>query len=217
MPMNKHKLYEYPGFTLTEVLVGMVITGLVLLLGWQAYRFLEQSNQRYRSKADFALEWSTLESVLKDDLDEALYVKRNLGKIRCMRKTLHILSKEQIPVVYIATKRIVEKASRKYMEARVSLKECEEVSESILDTLKNNKMTTSELKKRLETNVDLSAILYYMCDQGLLIRDKPKRGWKNDCVKGTQAFQPLTLKGTRSGLAKNSKLSRIWVVRAISW
>ncbi|MFX1536347.1 MAG: winged helix DNA-binding domain-containing protein, partial [Promethearchaeota archaeon] len=121
-------------------------------------------------------------------LDEELYVKKNLGKIRCMRKTLHILSKEQIPVAYDATKRIVENASKRYMEARVASKEYEEVSESILDALKNNKMTVSELKKTLQTSVDVSAILYYMCDQGLLIRDKPKKGWK-DKIHTYSAFQ----------------------------
>ncbi|MFX0062117.1 MAG: winged helix DNA-binding domain-containing protein [Candidatus Hermodarchaeota archaeon] len=125
----------------------------------------------------------------KDNLDEALYVKKDLGKIRCMRKTLHILAKEWIPVAYAATKGIVEKSSKKHMEFRgVSSKQYEEISKSILDILTNNKMTASELKKQLNTPLPVSTILYYMCDQGLLIRDKPKKGWK-DKIHTYSAFQ----------------------------
>ena len=32
----------------------------------------------------------------KEQLEEELYIKRNLGKIRCMRKTVYVLSKEMI-------------------------------------------------------------------------------------------------------------------------
>jgi len=48
-------------------------------------------------------------NFVKESLDEELYVKRNLGKIRCMRGTLYILTKEMIPTAYVATRKIVGK------------------------------------------------------------------------------------------------------------
>ena len=43
----------------------------------------------------------------REQLDNELYVKRSLGKIRCMRGTLYILTTEMLPVAYAATKALV--------------------------------------------------------------------------------------------------------------
>lgn len=115
----------------------------------------------------------------KEDLIDELYVKRSLGKIRCMRKTLHILPKEMIPIAYAATREMVDKASKRYVEHRVSAAKYEEISQTILDLLKARERTAAEIKKALKTQLDVSAILYRMCDQGLLIRGRPEKGWKD--------------------------------------
>jgi len=74
----------------------------------------------------------------------------------------------------------LEKASKRYVEFRgVSSEEYEKVSKSIVDILKGREMTASEIKKTLKTQLDVSAILYLMCDQGLLIRSRPEKGWKD--------------------------------------
>jgi len=119
-------------------------------------------------------------NFIKEDLDEELYVKRNLGKIRCMRGTLYILTKELIPIAYAATKETWEKLSKQYAEFRgFSSEKYEEVSKSILNILKRGEMTASKIKKALKTQLDVSAILYLMCDQGLLIRSRPEKGWRD--------------------------------------
>ena len=41
-------------------------------------------------------------------------------------------------------------------------------------------MTTTEIKKALEIKIKLSSIVNLMCDQGLLIRGAPKKGWKSN-------------------------------------
>jgi len=48
----------------------------------------------------------------EEQLDEELYIKRNLAKIRCMRKTVYILPKEMILTAYSATKKMVELTSK---------------------------------------------------------------------------------------------------------
>jgi len=116
----------------------------------------------------------------KKHLADALYVKKSLGKVRCVRKTIYILTKEMMPIAYGATSRTVEKASRRYAEFRgVSPKEYGDVSQAIVAMLGGEGMTASAIKKALKTQLDVSAILYLMCDQGLLVREEPEKGWKD--------------------------------------
>ena len=116
----------------------------------------------------------------KRDLEEELYDRRTLGKIRCVRKTIYIHTKDMIPVAFRATARVVVRASKRHMEYRgVSAEEYEHLSQAILGVLAGREMTAAAIKTALGTGVDLSSILYLMCDQGLLIRGRPERGWKD--------------------------------------
>jgi hypothetical protein len=128
--------------------------------------------------------FARMHNFMRDNLDEELYVKRNLGKIRCMRKTLYILTKEMIPIACAATRGVVEKNSKQFLEFRgVPYKEYEEISKLILNILKNREMTALEVKKTLKTQLNVSAILNLMCDQGLLMRGRPEKGWKDSRQK----------------------------------
>ena len=112
----------------------------------------------------------------KDCLDEELYVKRSLGKIRCIRGTLYILAKEMIPMAFAATKKMVEILSRRYAEFQgVPYEKYEEVSKSILKILEGREMSASEIKKALRIQLNVSSILNLLCDQGLLARSQPRR------------------------------------------
>jgi len=117
----------------------------------------------------------------KEFLEEELYIKRTLGKIRCMRKTVHILPKEMIPVAFSATRKSVELASEKYSQyLGVTREEYERISRQILKVLKGKAMDTSEIKQSLKTECNISPIVNLMCDQGLLIRGKPAKSWKSN-------------------------------------
>jgi hypothetical protein len=52
----------------------------------------------------------------RQDLEDELYTIKSLGKIRCIRGTIYILTKEMISFYYIATKKILEKSTLKYLE-----------------------------------------------------------------------------------------------------
>jgi len=117
----------------------------------------------------------------KEFLEEELYMKRTLGKIRCMRKTVHILPKEMIPVAFSATSKSVELASEKYSRyLGVTQEEYERTARQILKVLKGKAMDASEIKQSLKTERNISPIVNLMCDQGLLIRGKPAKSWKSN-------------------------------------
>jgi len=85
-----------------------------------------------------------------------------------------------IPIVWKATTSNVAKASKRYMEFRgVSDEVYEDVSKEILTMLSDHDMTASEIKEVVSMEADISSILYYLCDQGLLLRGKPAKGWKD--------------------------------------
>jgi hypothetical protein len=116
----------------------------------------------------------------REDLEREIYLKRSLGKIRCVRGTVYIHVKEMIPVVYAATTGFLRPASRRYMQARgVSEAEFRRISHAILKLLAHRGLTASAIRPALSTNAHVSSILYHMCDQGLLIRGRPERGWRD--------------------------------------
>ncbi len=119
-------------------------------------------------------------SFAKDSLDLELHVRKNLGKIRCMRSTLYILTKDMIPLDYAATSRIVEKNSKGYAEFRgVSSEQYDVLSRSILKLLKGKEMSVFDIKKALKTQTDVPSVLNLMCDQGLLVRGRREKGWRD--------------------------------------
>jgi hypothetical protein len=117
----------------------------------------------------------------RDKLDEQLYVKRTLGKIRCVRTTVHILPRETIPIAFAATKGIVEPNSEDFLQyTGVTKRQYEETSKAILEILRSKGMSTLQIKKQLETKVNVSPLVNLMCDQGLLMRGQSGRGWKSN-------------------------------------
>ncbi|HOI76968.1 MAG TPA: winged helix DNA-binding domain-containing protein [Methanofastidiosum sp.] len=116
----------------------------------------------------------------KESLDRELLEKR-LVKIRCVRKTVHIIPKENVSIAFSATKESIQINSEKYYKfIGVAEREYEEVSKSILKLLQNRGMNTSEIKKELNTEANLFPIINIMCDLGILVRGLSKAGWKSN-------------------------------------
>jgi len=123
--------------------------------------------------------FARIEDFKREQLDEELYAKKRLGKIRCMRRTIHILPRETISIAYAATRKGLQKDSVAFLEFRgVSIDEYETTSKRILEILNGQEMTTSEIKEILGTELNVSAIVEQMCDHGLLIRGRPTKGWR---------------------------------------
>ncbi len=142
-----------------------------------------------------------INNFTKELLDEELYVKRRLAKIRCIRKTLYILPQEMIPAFHVATNKMVEKQSKKALEFRgISLDTYQTISVSILRILKekNEEMTASEIRKALSTELNISYVLYLMCDQLLIIRSRPRKYYLFN-----EFFPNLDYAGINESKAKN--------------
>ena len=116
----------------------------------------------------------------KESLDKEIIEKR-LVKIRCIRKTVHIIPKENVSIAYSATKDAVQIISEKYYKYMdVTEREYEAASKSIFELLGNKGMNTNEIKKELGTEINLSPIINFMCDLGILVRGLSTSGWKSN-------------------------------------
>lgn len=116
----------------------------------------------------------------KEDLDEELYSQRSLAKIRYARKTMYVLPKKRVSEVFSAIKGMLEQRLGPYLEyLGMTRKDFKESAELILKILENRGMTVKDIKKEIKADFNVSAVVNLMCDQGLLIRGNPARGWKS--------------------------------------
>ncbi len=133
------------------------------------------------SKTPYLSLFSRMRKFSREILDEELYKKRNLGKIRYIRKTVFILPKETISAAFVATRSLVEPTSEQYSKfLGISEKQYETISRRIMKILEGRGMTTKDCKKELGTALNISPIVNLMCDKGLLIRGEPQGGWKSN-------------------------------------
>jgi len=125
--------------------------------------------------------FSRIRNFTTEFLDEELYVKRSLGKIRYVRKTVYVLPKDMVPAAFAATRSMIVLASEKYSKyLGVTEDEYEVASKRILSVLRGRGMTTKEIEKALGTRLNISPIVNLMCDKGLLMRGNPDKGWKSN-------------------------------------
>lgn len=118
----------------------------------------------------------------RGQLDRELYVHKSLGKIRCVRATVHVSPQETIPVAFAATKSLVMPRSEDFLRITggVTQAQYEEVSRDILRILKGEGLSTALIRKRLGTGLNVSPIVNLMCDRGLLVRGHPDKGWRSN-------------------------------------
>ena len=117
----------------------------------------------------------------KEDLDGELYSQRSLAKIRYARRTMYVLPKQRVSEVFSATKEMLEQRLGPYLEhLEMTRKDFKKSAELILKILENRGMTVKDIKKEIKADFNVSAVVNLMCDQGLLIRGNPAKGWKSN-------------------------------------
>jgi hypothetical protein len=93
-----------------------------------------------------------------------------------------VLPKDRIAAAFVATKMLAEPASEAYMKyLGVSEKQYRDASEKIVELLKGkNGMPVKKIREALGTRLNVSPVVNLMCDQGLLVRGAPEKGWRRN-------------------------------------
>lgn len=124
--------------------------------------------------------FARLEAFSKDRLAEALYRDHSLVRVRCVRQTIYVLAREDLPVMHAATAPKAIAASRRFAEGRgVTEARYQALANQIVQLLTGREMTAADIKRALSTDLDVSAALYLMCDEGRLVRGRPAKGWRD--------------------------------------
>ena len=117
----------------------------------------------------------------KEQLDEELYDKRTLGKLRGVRGTVYIHPRDMIPTAYASNRRLnVPQSQRFYRYMERTEEEYEKLSRRILKLLRGRGMTAAEIKQELGEEKSVSPVVNLMCDFGLLIRGAPAGSWRSN-------------------------------------
>ncbi len=113
-------------------------------------------------------------------LERELYVARTLVRIKCMRKTIFIVPKPALAPLFAATHRANEANVRRYLASGgVSVEACERLTPRIVEALRSCELTVAEIKAALGTDADVSLAVSLLCDQGVLVRTRPARSWRD--------------------------------------
>ena len=121
-----------------------------------------------------------LPSLRPDRLDSALYERRSLTKIRCMRGMVYAVRTDMLPVIVAATNRPVVNYALTYARFRgVYGTALDLARREILAALADGPLTTAEIRERVELDLDVAAAVSVMCAEGTLLRDRPVRDWQD--------------------------------------
>jgi hypothetical protein len=94
---------------------------------------------------------------------------------------VYVLPKERVTIAYSAMKSLLLSRFEVYIQhLGLTRDKYDEITQAILDIVKGSGKTTKEIKAELRRDLNVSPIVNLMCDQDLLIRSKPKSGWKSN-------------------------------------
>ena len=118
----------------------------------------------------------------KPMLDEEMYEKKRLYRLRLMRGTLFIVAKGFLPVAYSAT---IDNTQRIYCRFRkycnISEKELDKLRKEIIKILKRGERTAKEIRKEIGAdNRNVSPVLRWLMEDIPLIRGRPLGTWKSE-------------------------------------
>ena len=120
-------------------------------------------------------------SFERQDLEDLLENDRLLGKVRFVRKTVHVLPRPHLPLAFAALKSLLIPRAEVWLEyLGLTAKEYARLSGRIEALLAGGGMTTQEVKKEMEPGLPVSPVLNMMCDEGRLVRGLPRKGWKSN-------------------------------------
>lgn len=114
-------------------------------------------------------------------LDEEMYEKKRLYRLRLMRGTLFIVTRNFLPIAYSATiDRTQKRLAGLRKRYKLSEREFEELKNEIVGVLGKGEKTTVQIRKELRTSIEISLILRLLMEDVPLLRGRPLGTWKGE-------------------------------------
>lgn len=119
-------------------------------------------------------------------LIDELYLHNNLIKIRCMRKTLHIVPLALVPIFHQATKRLRLSDCRSfYRKNNIDEKQIEQLKETIIAILLEYNLSSEQLVRKIQVGKNISSILIrvvikHLWEEGTLCYVNKSKIWDKE-------------------------------------
>jgi hypothetical protein len=150
-------------------------------------------------------------SFEKQDLDDLLEKDKLLGKVRFVRKTMHVLPRPHLPLAFAAVKNLlIPRAEVWLAHLGLTSKEYDDLSGRIEGLLAGEGKTAKELKAEMDPGLPVSPVINMMCDEGRLVRGLTRTGWKSNLHvyhSWARYFPDVDLQGVTESEA------RTWAIR----
>ena len=115
-------------------------------------------------------------------LDAAIYERRSLSRVRCMRGSLFLVRHDLLEAALATTRRPVIRYAREFAALRgVTPDRYAHLAPRALNLLAQRPLTTQALRERLDDpeGVDIAALVNLMAAESLVVRDRPTGGWRD--------------------------------------
>ena len=106
-----------------------------------------------------------------EELDQALYEQRTLVRLKAMRGTVFVMPVQLATIVFAATREVTIERDRRWL--RLDPQAYTRLAPAVLDALADRCLTVAELRRIVQGGTDLSAVVALLCDEGLIVRDRP--------------------------------------------
>ena len=126
--------------------------------------------------------YSRVKSFKKSMLEEEMYEKKRLYRLRLMRGTLFVVARSFLPIAYSAT---IDKTLKSYNRFRkycnISKKELDKLRSEIIKILEKGERTAREIREEVGIdNKNVSPVLRWLMEDVPLIRGRPLGTWKSE-------------------------------------
>ncbi|AOT02575.1 winged helix DNA-binding domain-containing protein [Arthrobacter sp. U41] len=128
-----------------------------------------------------------------DDLDIEVYEHRSLVRLKVMRGTVFLLTRDLAQIAFAAIVELTLDRDRKWL--RIDPGVYRRVAPVVLNALGQESLTASELRIQVH-HADLSAVVALLCEEARIVRDRPARGRTSTSYRyrrWDQAFPDLDL------------------------
>lgn len=139
--------------------------------------------------------FNRIKDFKKSMLDEEMYEKKRLYRLRLMRSTLFIVTRDFLPIAYSATIDKTQKIyGRFHKYCNISEKELGKLRNEIIRILEKGERTAKEIRKEIGTdNKNVSPVLRWLMEDIPLIRGRPLGTWKSEQFRYSLVPQSVEL------------------------
>jgi len=118
-----------------------------------------------------------VEGPVMDQLDRDLYEDRSLVRLKAMRGTVFVLTRRLATITFAATRQTTTERDRRWLGLDPDT--YARWAPAVLETLADRSLTTAQLRRSMQGATGLSSVVAVMCDEGLIVRDRPTGGRKS--------------------------------------